>query len=74
MSVGFFSRGFWIADDELGARLAAVDQELTVQERARRSNDDIVMPFRRDVELVAAFAAVPGVVAVGLLIVAVVIR
>jgi len=74
VSAGFFRRGFWIADDELGARLAAVDQELTVQERARRSNGDIVMPFRRDGELVAGFASVPGVVAVVLLIIAVVIR
>lgn len=72
--IGFFRRDFWIADDELGARLSAVDVELTRVERARRSDDDIVMPFRRDGELVAAFAAVPGVVAVGLLIVAVVIR
>lgn len=71
---GFFRREFWIADDELAAKLAADDQELTRRERARRSNDDIVMPFRRDVELVAGFAAVPGVVAVVLLIVAVVIR
>lgn len=72
--IGFFRRDFWIADDELGARLSAVDVELTRVERARRSNGDIVMPFRRDGELVAWFAAVPGVVAVVLLIVAVVIR
>ncbi|QOC26080.1 hypothetical protein IC744_06925 [Microbacterium hominis] len=72
--IGFFRRDFWMADGELAAKLAADDQELTRRERARRSNDDIVMPFRRDGELVAGFAAVPGVVAVVLLIVAVVIR
>ncbi len=69
--IGFFRREFWIADDELAAQLAADDQELTRRERARRSNDDIVMPFHRDGELVAGFAAVPGVVAVVLLFVAV---
>ena len=72
--IGVFRREFWIADDELGARLSAVDVELTRRERARRSNDDIVMPFRRDGELVAGFAAVRGVVALGVLIVAVMIR
>lgn len=72
--IGFFRREFWIADDELSAHLSAVDEDIDRCARFRRSNDDIVMPFRRDVELVAGFAAVPGVVAVVLLIVAVVIR
>lgn len=58
---GVFRREFWVADEDIDRRQA-------------RSDDDIVMPFRRDGELVAGFAAVPGVVAVVLLIVAVVIR
>ncbi|EIC09111.1 hypothetical protein OR221_0819 [Microbacterium laevaniformans OR221] len=69
--IGFFRREFWIADDELSAHLSAVDDDIDRCTRFRRSNADIVMPFRREGELVAAFAAVLGVVAVVLLIVAV---
>lgn len=67
-------RDFWVAGPELSAQLSADDEDIDRQERARRTDDDIVMPFRREVDVVAGFAAVPGVVAVVLLIVAVMIR
>ncbi|AUG28791.1 hypothetical protein [Microbacterium hominis] len=66
-------RDFWIADAELSARLSAVDEDIDRRERAARSNDDIAMPFRREANP-AVLAAIPGLVAVILLVVAVIIR
>ena len=72
--LGVFRREFWVADAELSAHLSAIDEDIDRRQKQARSNDDIVMPFRRDVDVVAMFAAIPGMVAGLLLVGAVMVR
>lgn len=68
-----FRRDFWVAGPELSAQLSATDEDIDRRERAERSNDDIMMPFRREANP-AVLAAIPGLFAAALLVVAVMIR